>query len=85
MTALDVKVNPDADWAGSEMDIRSTTDCCVFGGRNLISWKNKKQSVVSQSSVESEIKTTTQYTCEVMWLQKLLNELGSHMSLPAKL
>ena len=34
--------------------MRSTSGYRVFVGGNLVSWKSKKQSVVSQSSVESE-------------------------------
>ena len=38
----------DADRLGSK-DIRSTKGYCVFVGGNLVSWKSKKHSVVSQS------------------------------------
>ena len=43
---------------------------------NLISWKSKKQSVVSRSSVESEYQVRTQFVCEIMWIRQLLMEVG---------
>ena len=43
----------DADLVRSKEDMRSTSGYCVFVGGNLVSWKSKKQSVVSHSSAES--------------------------------
>ncbi|KAL4021295.1 hypothetical protein IC575_020089 [Cucumis melo] len=50
----------DADWAGSREDSRSSSEYCVFVGGNLVSWKSKKQNVVSRSSAESEYRAMTQ-------------------------
>ena len=57
----------------------------MFVGENLVSWKSKKQSVVSRSSVESKYKAMTQSVCEIMWLHQLLMEVGIETLVPAKL
>ena len=59
----------DADCVGSREDRRSTSGYCVFFGENLISWKNKKQSVVLWSSAESEYRAMSQLECEIMWIR----------------
>ena len=57
----------------------------MFVGGNLVSWKSKKQSVVSQSSAEFEYRAMAQSACEIMWLYQLLAEVGIKTSVPAKL
>ena len=65
--------------------MKSTLGYCVFVGGNLVSWKSKKQSVVSRSSAESEYRAMTQSMSEIMWLHQLLMEVGIETLVPAKL
>ena len=43
---------------------------------NLVTWKSKKQTVVSRFSVEAEYRAMTHTTCELIWLKTLLEGFG---------
>ena len=49
-----ISVYTDASWAGELTNCRSTSGYCTYIWGNLVTWRSKKQSVVSRSSVEAE-------------------------------
>ena len=66
-----------ASWAKELTDRKSTTGYCSYVWRNLVTWRSKKQSVVSRSNAKSDYRTLALGICEGMWLQRLLSELGA--------
>ena len=80
-----IKCFLDADWAGSKVDGRSATGFCIFVGGNLVSWRSKKENIVSRSSAESEYRVMAQSVSEVIWIRQLLNEIGHKIPMPTKL
>nr|XP_048319473.1 secreted RxLR effector protein 161-like [Ziziphus jujuba var. spinosa] len=73
----EIEIYTDASWTGELIDKKSTTGYYSYVWRNLVTWRSKKQSVVSRSSAKSEYRALALSICEGMWLQRLLRELGA--------
>ncbi|KAK9130140.1 hypothetical protein Sjap_010627 [Stephania japonica] len=71
-----VDVYTDSDYAGSQTDRRSTSGYCSYVWGNLVTWRSKKQSVVSRSSAEAEYRALAHGICEGLWLKRVLNSLN---------
>lgn len=66
----------DSDWAACPDSRKSVTGFFVFFVGRPVSWKSKKQSVVSLSSVEAEYCALNKLVAELTWLTRLLANLG---------
>jgi hypothetical protein len=48
----------------------------------VVSWSSKKQPTVALLSMEAEYRSVAIVACEVVWLQKLLSNLGQSVDAP---
>ena len=62
--------------ASDPADRCSVTGYSLFLGTSLIAWKSKKQTAVSRSSAEAELRALSTTTAEIVWLRWLLADLG---------
>jgi len=57
----------------------------TFVNGNLVTWRRKKQKVVARSSAEAEFQGMAHGVCELLWIQRVLTELGIHYTDPMTL
>jgi hypothetical protein len=51
-------------------------------GSGVNNWCSKKQPTVALSSIEAKYKGATIIACEIIWLQKVLSDLGQLVDAP---
>ncbi|XP_021998852.1 secreted RxLR effector protein 161-like [Helianthus annuus] len=69
----------DVDLLGCPSTRRSRTGYLLLLGGAPISWKSKKQSLVSRSSAEAEYRAMASTVSEVLWIRFLVSEVGEPM------
>ncbi|CAI7851167.1 unnamed protein product [Closterium sp. NIES-53] len=75
----------DATWASEKDDSSSVGGyICVVGG-GPVSWRSKKQTETALSSVESEYMAMFHGVKEVIWLRRLLEEIGQEQKVATSL
>jgi len=73
---LDIEGYTNADWAGNLFDRKSTSSYFTFVGGNLVTRRSKKQKVVALLSAEAEFRGMAKGLCELLWIRRLLSEIG---------
>ncbi|GJW55954.1 putative ribonuclease H-like domain-containing protein [Tanacetum coccineum] len=74
-TSFDLEAFSDSDYAGANLDRKSTTGGCQFLGSRLISWQCKKQTIVATSTIEEYVAAANCYG-QVLWVQNQLLDYG---------
>ncbi|XP_031260182.1 uncharacterized protein LOC116118340 [Pistacia vera] len=65
-SSLELRAYSDADHGNDPTYCKSVIGLCIFLGDSLISWKSKKQSIVSQSSTEAEYRAMASTTKKII-------------------
>ncbi|GJW09069.1 putative ribonuclease H-like domain-containing protein [Tanacetum coccineum] len=73
--SFDLEAYLDSDYAGANLDRKSTTGGCQFLDRRLISWQCKKQTIVSTSTTEAEYVAVTDQSKEIKHLKAHIKKL----------
>ncbi|GJM84375.1 hypothetical protein PR202_ga00037 [Eleusine coracana subsp. coracana] len=84
-SSLQLQAYCDTTWASDSSNRRSLSAFCVFLSASLIAWKTKKQTIVSRSSADAELRAMALVTTEVTWLRWLLEDFGVSVSRPTSL
>ena len=73
---LNIHAYSHSSYANDKADRRSTSGYCTYVGGNLVTWRSKKQNVVSKSSAEAEYRSMSQTAGELVWLRSFLTGFG---------
>ena len=66
----------DADWAGCAETRKSTSGQLFKVGNCSVSWRSRKQSIVTLSTTEAEYVALCDAAQEAVWLRRLLGDIG---------
>nr|GEY87161.1 putative ribonuclease H-like domain-containing protein [Tanacetum cinerariifolium] len=76
-SAFDLEAYSDSDYAGANLDRKSTTGGCQFLDRRFISWQCKKQTIVATLTTKAKYVAAASCCGQVLWIQ---NKCFSKMS-----
>jgi hypothetical protein len=81
-STLDLIGFTDFDWAGDNIDRKSTSGYSLSLGSGPIFWSIKKQATIDIYSIKAEYIGVVNITIHAMWLQHFLTELGIQFHRP---
>ncbi|KAL0412263.1 UNVERIFIED_CONTAM: Retrovirus-related Pol polyprotein from transposon RE2 [Sesamum latifolium] len=81
-TSFCLKAYSDADWASCVDSRKFISGFCIFLGDALISWKTKKQAIVSRSSVEAKYQSRGGTLCKLLWISYIPRDFGVPLQTP---
>ncbi|GKE84505.1 hypothetical protein Tco_1558247, partial [Tanacetum coccineum] len=76
VSSFDLEAYSDSDYAGANLDKKSTTRGCQFLGTRLISWQCKKQTIMATSTIEAEYVAAANCCGQVLWIQNQMLDYG---------
>nr|GEV77030.1 hypothetical protein [Tanacetum cinerariifolium] len=72
VSSFNLESYSDSDYAGANLDRKSTTGGCQFLGTRLISWQCKKQTIMATSTTKAEYVAAAHWCGQVLWIQNQL-------------
>ncbi|GJZ79207.1 putative ribonuclease H-like domain-containing protein, partial [Tanacetum coccineum] len=76
VSSFNLESYSDSDYAGANLDRKSTTGGCQFLGRRLITWQCKKQTIVATSTTKAEYVAAASCCGQVLWIQNQMLDYG---------
>ncbi|GJU59535.1 hypothetical protein Tco_1237301, partial [Tanacetum coccineum] len=76
VSSFDLEAYSDSDYAGANLDRKSTIGGCQFLGKKLISWQCKKQTIVATSTIEAKYVVSANCCGQVLWIQNQMLDYG---------
>ncbi|GJZ40454.1 hypothetical protein Tco_0587017 [Tanacetum coccineum] len=75
---FDLKGYSDSDYAGCNMEIKSTSGACQILGGKLVCWSAKKQQLVAMSSAKAEYVVAAGCCASILWMKSQLSDYDIH-------
>ncbi|GKB42922.1 hypothetical protein Tco_0887864, partial [Tanacetum coccineum] len=73
-SGFNLKRYSDSDYAGCNMDRKSTSGACQFLGGKLVCWSAKKQQYVAMSSAKADYVAAAGCCAKILWMKSQLTD-----------